>query len=129
MRTSEPLDAEARLLQALHELSASAGRALDPGDLVKLAALRACELLHGDAVALYVWDNAAAVLRPAYTNDSRVPLDDQPVALGEGAAGLAMLRREAVVVNDYRNWEHGIQFFKDRELQAAEAVPLLVADR
>ncbi len=129
MRRTEPLDAEARLLQALHELSASAGRALDPGDLVKLAAVRACELLHGDAVALYVWDQAASVLRPAYTNDDRAPLDNLPLQLGEGAAGLAMLRRETVVVTDYTHWENGLDSFKQRQLQAVEAVPLLVADR
>ncbi|HET6315257.1 MAG TPA: GAF domain-containing protein, partial [Chloroflexota bacterium] len=125
----KPLDAEARLLKALHELSASAGRALDPGELVKLAALRACELLHGDAVALFTWDESARVLVPAYTNDDRAPLDDRPLQLGEGAAGLAMQRRQAVVVTEYENWEHGLASFKERQLKAAEAVPLLVADR
>jgi len=129
MPSTEPLDAEARLLRALQELSASAGRGLDPGELIRLAAIRACELLHGDAVALYVWDDAAGVLVPAFTNDTRSPLDDQAVKLGEGAAGRAMVRREAVVVPDYKSWEHGIQWFQDRGLRAVGAVPLLVADR
>lgn len=129
MPRTPPLDAEARLLRALHELSASAGRALDPGELVQLAALRACELLHGDAVALYIWDEAAEVLKPAYTNDDRAPLDDEPLHLGEGAVGRAMESRQPVVVTNYGHWENGLDSFKERNLQAAQAVPLLVADR
>jgi PAS domain S-box-containing protein len=129
MRSTEPVNAEARLLRALHELSASAGRALDAGELVKLVAVRACELLHGDAVALYIWNETAGVLVPAYTNDDRAPLDDRALHLGEGAIGLAMERRQAVVVTDYTNWGPGLESFKERALQAAEAVPLLVADR
>ena len=69
------------------------------------------------------------MLRPAYTNDDRAPLDNVPLQLGEGAAGLAMLRRETVVVTDYTRWENGLDSFKQRQLQAVEAVPLLVADR
>ena len=76
-------DAEARLLHALLELSASAGRALDPGELVRLTADRACELLQGDAVALYLWDEAAGLLVPVYSNDPRAPDDTRTAASGQ----------------------------------------------
>ena len=66
-RADEP-DAESRLIGALHELSASAGRALDPDELVKLVALRACELVRGDAVALYLWDESVRACNAAFTS-------------------------------------------------------------
>jgi PAS domain S-box-containing protein len=121
--------ADARLLHALHELSASAGRAMDPGKLVTLAAQRACELLHGDAVALYVWDQSVELLVPVYANDPRAPRDDHPLRLGQGAAGQAVERREAVVVTNYMNWEHAVPWAVARNLHTVEAAPLLVADR
>jgi len=124
-----PADAGASLLHALHELSTSAGRALDPGELVKLAAVRACELLHGDAVAVYMWDEALQKLLPVYTNDPHAPNDDHPLQLGQGAAGQAVQRREAVVVQDYTHWEHAVAWGVLRKLQTVEAVPLMVADR
>src|SRR5438128_3429401 len=73
---------EARLLHTLRELSASTGRSLDPAEVVKLVAVRACELIHGDAVALYLWDEAAGLLMPVYSNDSHAPLADQPLRAG-----------------------------------------------
>jgi PAS domain S-box-containing protein len=129
LRPDETAEAEARLLHTLYQLSASAGRTLDPGALVKLVAEHACDLLHGDAVALYMWDDAAGLLRPVYSNDSRQPLDDFPLRLGEGAVGQAMRRRQPIVVEDYPGWEHAIAVGIERGLKSAEAVPLMVSDR
>src|SRR2546421_95157 len=100
-RPDETHDAEARLLRTLYDLSARAGPSLDPGELVKLVAEHAGELLHGDAVALYLWDEAAGLLMPVYTNDTREPLEDQPLRTGQGAAGQAILLRDLVVVDRY----------------------------
>jgi len=128
-RIGDAPDAEARLLRALHELSRSAGRALDPGELVRLTAVSACDLLHGDAVALYLWDEAAGLLVPVYSNDPRAPDDDRPLRLGEGAIGIAMQDRQVVVITDYQHWDKAIPTWLQRGVQAVEAVPLLVADR
>ncbi|MDQ3811764.1 MAG: GAF domain-containing protein, partial [Chloroflexota bacterium] len=122
-------DSAARVLQALHELSASAGRALDPADLVKLAANRACELLRGDAVALYIWDEGRQLLVPLYSNDAHALSVDRPLRPGEGAAGQAVVRREAVLVPDYAGWQHAAPWSAGYGLRAVVAVPLLVADR
>src|SRR5262245_16904889 len=102
---------------------------LDPEELVKLVAARACELLHGDAVALYVWDDTVELLVPLYTNDPIAPHDDHRLRLGEGAAGQAVETRLAVVVSDYSNWEHAVRWGVMRNLQVVEAAPLVVADR
>ena len=122
-------EVEARLLRTLYELSVPAGRALNPGELVKLVAERACDLLNGDAVALYLWDDAAGLLLPVYSNDPREPLEDQPLRPGQGAAGQAVQHRRPIVVDDYAHWENAVAWGVARGLKSVEAVPLMVGDR
>src|SRR5471030_165991 len=122
-------EGEARLLRTLYELSVPGGRALNPGELVKLVAERACDLLHGDAVALYLWDEVAGLLMPVYSNDPRQPLEDQPLRPGQGAAGLAVQFRRPIVVDDYAHWENAVAWGVARGLKSVEAVPLMVGDR
>jgi PAS domain S-box-containing protein len=129
IRPDNSPEVEARLLRTLYDLSVPAGRALTPGELVKLVAERACELLHGDAVALYVWDDAAGLLMPAFSNDPREPLEDQPLRPGQGAAGLALQHRRPIVVDDYAHWENAVAWGVERGLKSVEAVPLMVGDR
>src|ERR1700738_5739857 len=118
-----------RLLRTLYELSASARRTLDPGELVQLGAEHACELLHGAAVALYLFDDAAGLLMPVFSNDPRQPIEDQPLRLGQGAAGQAVQSRRPVVVDDYENYPHAVAWGIARKLKSVEAVPLMVGDR
>src|SRR5260370_17837703 len=99
LRPDETPEVGARLLRTLYELSASAGRTLDPGELVKLVAEHACELLRGDAVALYLWDAAARLLMPVFSNDPRQPVADQPLRLGQGAAAQALQRPDPSVLH------------------------------
>src|ERR1700694_5426156 len=122
-------EVDARLLTTLYELSVPAGRALNPGELVKLVAERACDLLNGDAVALYMWDDAAGLLRPVYSNDPRQAIEDQPLRPGQGAAGQAVLHRRPIVVDDYAQWEHAVAWGVARGLRSVEAVPLMVGER
>jgi PAS domain S-box-containing protein len=132
MTAQEPEEthtAQPRLPRTLYELSTSAGRSLDPGEVVKLVAEHAGELLHGDAVALYLWDEAAGLLMPVYTNDTRQPLEDQPLRAGQGAAGQAVFRRETVIVDDYDHYPHAVAWGLARRLKAVEAVPLLLGER
>ncbi len=82
----EPPEAETRLLRTLYELSISAGRMPNPGELVQLVLERACELLEGDAVALYLWDEAAGLLMPAFSNDPRRWIA-RPAAPSPGRSG------------------------------------------
>src|SRR5229473_1772436 len=126
LRPDETPAVEARLLQTLYELSASAGRTLDPGELVKLVAEHACELLRGDAVALYLWDDAAGLLMPVFSNDPRQPIEDQPLKLGQGAAGQAVQSRQPVVVEDYEDYAHAVAWGTARQLKSVEAVPLMI---
>jgi PAS domain S-box-containing protein len=127
--SEENRDVEARLLRKLYELSSSAGGTLHPGELIRLVAEHACELLSGDAVALYLWDGAAGVMRPLFSNDPREPSDDYTLQPNEGAAGRAVRLRQPVVVEDYAAWDHAIPWVVELGLKSTEAVPLLLGDR
>lgn len=129
MRSDDSEGMDPRLPRTLYELSTSAGRSIDPLDLVKLVAEHASALLQGDAVAVYLWDDAAELLRPVYSNDERQPIEDQPLSAGQGAAGLALQRRESVVVDDYANWDNAVAWGLERGLKSVEAVPLLFGDQ
>src|SRR5262245_9278350 len=101
---------QARLSRTLYELSTSAGRGLDPAELVKRVAEHACDLRRADAVEVYLWDEPSQLLMPAYTNDARQPLSDRPLNEGEGATGQAVLLRRTVVVDDYAHFQHAVDW-------------------
>src|SRR5579859_1338502 len=128
-RPDKAPEVEARLLRTLYEMSVPAGPALEPGELVKLVAERACDLLGGDAVALYLWDETAGVLRPAYSKDHHQHIEDQPLLPGQGAAGLALQQRRPVVVHDYEHWENAVGWGVALGIKSVEAVPLMVGER
>src|SRR5438105_8446324 len=125
---SESPGVEGRLPRPLYELSTSAGRSLDPGDLVRLVAEHAAAVLQGDAVAVYLWDDAAQRLMPVFSNDPRQPVVDQPLRPGEGAAGQAIQLRQSVIVEDYSHYPHAVAWGIERGLKSVEAVPLMVGD-
>jgi PAS domain S-box-containing protein len=129
LRPDDSPAVEARLLQTLYALSSSARRTLDPGELLRLAAEHACELLHGDAVVLYLRDEDTGLLTPVFSNDPRQPAEDRPIEPGQGAAGQSVERREPVIVDDYQHWPLAIEGARVRGLQAIQAVPLIVGDR
>jgi len=128
-RAEDSPEFEARLLRTLYEISVPAGHARDPGELVKLVAERACDLLRGDAVSVYLWDDAARVLLPAYSNDPRQPVEAQPLLPGQGAAGLAVQHRRPIVVEDYAHWDNAVEWCVGLGVKSVEAVPLMVGDR
>src|ERR1041385_3557614 len=106
-----------RLPPTLWELPASPGRSLDPIELIKGVADHACGLLRGDAALVYLWDDAAQLLRPVYSSDQHQPIEEQPVHYGEGAAGQAIKRRESVVVDNYEDWDHAVPWLLGRGLR------------
>ena len=120
---------QARLPRALYDISTAVGRGLihDPAELVRLVAEQARELLHGDAAAVYLWNENRGLLIPVYSNDPRLTVEDHPLRAGEGAAGQAVARRETIVVDDYASFEHKADFAVRRGIKSVEAVPLLLA--
>jgi diguanylate cyclase (GGDEF)-like protein/PAS domain S-box-containing protein len=119
----------AQTFQALHEIAVALSGVLDPAALARIVADRASVLLGADAVALYLWDQEASLLRPLYSNDPRALSADTPLKLGQGIIGRAFAQREPVVVDDYRLWPQALALATSRGLRSALAVPLVVAER
>jgi diguanylate cyclase (GGDEF)-like protein len=117
-----------RDLEALHAVAFAAGRALDADRLAQFATERARELLACDTAALYWWRAAAGVLeriaRSAMTSDPGI----ERVLPGTGMSGVAFVRREAVVVDDYASWANRLPA-GTTSLVSAMATPLFIGDR
>ena len=118
-----------RVFRALHDIAVAVGVVLEPADLARSVAERACELLGADGVGLYLCDESATVLVPLHSSDADVRSPEPPIRQGEGAAGQAFLRGEPVSVPDYAAWPDAGAWARAHAVAAALAVPLRVADR
>ena len=116
-----------RELEALHEVAVASSGLLEPVSLGRLVVERARDLLGGDEATLLMWDPAANGLR--VLADTHVPPFNRVIGAGEGTAGMAFQRAEAVTVEDYPNWEHAVKESIPRGLQSVVATPLLVGSR
>jgi signal transduction histidine kinase len=118
-----------RVFRALHDIAVAVGGVLEPVELARLLADRACELFEVSAVGVYVLDDAAQVLTPVYSSDARESRPEPTIAWGSGAAGQAVSLGEPVIVDDYPTWPHAGVWALASGVRSAMAVPLQVADR
>ena len=114
-------------MEALHEVAVSSSGLLDPSQLGRLVVDRTRGLLGGNDATLLWWDPIEGSLQILADTFAR-PFP-RNVAIGEGTAGIAFERGEAVVVEDYGGWEHAVADSLARGLKSVVAVPLLVRDR
>jgi PAS domain S-box-containing protein len=120
---------QARTHQALHAVATAAAGAAEPDALSKLLAEQACSLLRGEAASVMWWDESSGVLRPHGAAGLWQGDQDFRLRPGQGIAGLAFQRGEAVVVEDYQRWESAVPLSRASGMRAGVAVPLLVGDR
>jgi PAS domain S-box-containing protein len=118
-----------RVYRALYDIAVAVGGMLEPSELARVVAERACDLLSVDGVAVYVGDEVGARLVPLHSSDAPERDPEPPLAAGEGAAGQAYVRGEPVAVPDYARWPHGGGWGRIQGVAAALAVPLRVGDR
>jgi DNA-binding CsgD family transcriptional regulator/PAS domain-containing protein len=123
----EHLD-RASVLEALHEIALAVGATTDPDALAGLVGRHARALLRADDVTVYLWDEAAALLRLVFGEDTGHELFPT-MAPGEGAIGRAFDSGEPEVVTDYQNWEGALPSILERGIQRMAAVPLKVGSR
>jgi diguanylate cyclase (GGDEF)-like protein/PAS domain S-box-containing protein len=116
------------MFRALHEIAVALSGVLDPAALAHMIAERASKLLDADAVALYLWDEEANLLRPLYSNDPR-GAPDRSLPPGVGIIGQAFSSRQPIVIEDYALWPQALELAMARGLRSALAVPLVVAER
>ncbi|MDQ6673524.1 MAG: hypothetical protein M3069_22740 [Chloroflexota bacterium] len=90
-----------RVFRALHDIAVAVGGVLEPVELARLVADRACELLEVGAVGAYILEDAAQVLTLVYSSDSRFEFPEPALVWGSGAAGQAVLLGEPVSVSEY----------------------------
>ncbi|HSS60933.1 MAG TPA: response regulator [Candidatus Limnocylindrales bacterium] len=119
--------ARERELEALHEVAVASSGVLDPVSLGVLVVTRARDLLGGDDATLLLWDDTAQGLR--VLADTHVPPFSRTIASGEGTAGMAFERAEAVAVEDYPRWKHAVKDSIPRGLKSVVASPLLVQSK
>ena len=125
LRAEAALRASEARLRALHEAAVTLAAQRDPRRVLERTLQSAVTLLGAGSGTFYQWDAAAGLLRCAY--NWRVPAgdttpDQRP---GEGLAGHAFARREALIVNDYLAWAHAMASGVTAGLRAALSVPLI----
>ena len=114
-------------MEALHEVAVTSSGLLDPSQLGCLVVERTRGLLGGNDATLLWWDPIEGSL--VILADTFARPFPRNVAIGEGTAGIAFERGEAVVVEDYAGWEHAVADSLARGMKSVVAVPLLVRDR
>jgi len=122
-------EAKERTFRALHEIAVAASGVLDPGALARLTVDRACDLLRVDSAGLAWWDPEKKVLMVLADNHPDAPLGATERRPGEGGMAVAFERKEPVVINDYLNWEHKVDWAAELRHRSVLAVPLMVQDR
>ena len=100
----------------------------DPSRLVQYLLREAVSLSRADGGSVRRWDEAHNQLVLGWKTRSGLGYEGS-LPLGQGAGGLAALRRAPVVMNDYQAASAAFPAFVDHGLRAAVAAPLLHENR
>ena len=129
-QAEEALRARARQLEAVQAAAGEITRELDLNVLLGLIHRRAVALVGAGAGTVYLWDEAGQVLTPAVWHGHGEWLRMLRLKLGEGIAGVIALRREGMMVNDYRNSAYVHPLILERtRVTAVLGEPLVYRDR
>jgi diguanylate cyclase (GGDEF)-like protein len=121
--------AQVELYRALHQIAIAVGGVHDTADLARIVAQGAMALLGADAADVYLWDAERGALRPLYSSDAQPSVVDGFIRSGEGASGQAFQLGVPIHVPDYAIWAHASAWAQTRNVRAALALPLRVADQ
>ena len=120
---------ESARLYALHRASIALTAHTDPDVVLHQVLRNAVGLLGADSGSLYRWDVQTEMLH--CIENWQVPAKDSTPAHppGRGLAGQVFSRREAIIVNNYPDWEHADRSGIDGGLRAGLGVPLVRSGR
>ena len=119
-----------RQVEAVRAVSEEITRELDLATVLNLINLRATDLLRGSAGTVWLWNEADQALAPRAWRGYGEWLRDERRRLGEGVVGAVALRREGVILNEFRAWPHAPHAILERSPVAKVAAePLLYRER
>jgi signal transduction histidine kinase/DNA-binding response OmpR family regulator/HPt (histidine-containing phosphotransfer) domain-containing protein len=117
-------------LEAAHAVSEEITRELDLSVLLRLIVNRAMELVHAGSGTVDLWDTETQSLAPKAWIGIGSWVESVRLRLGEGIAGAVALRREGLIVNDFRNSPYAQGPFGTRTpVTAVLSEPLLYQER
>jgi PAS domain S-box-containing protein len=119
-----------RELDAVRVVSTEIARELDQNALLAVITREAVVLAGGERGAVYLWDESQELLVPQPGSGVDATLEAHRFRLGEGVTGTVALRREGMVVNDFRTSPYVTPFhLAHTRHTAVVAEPLLYRDR
>jgi signal transduction histidine kinase/DNA-binding response OmpR family regulator len=117
-------------LEAVHAVSAEITRELDLVPLLRLILDRALTLAQADSGILHLWDEDNQRLVPQQWRDLDDRLGQLELRAGEDVPGTVALRREGLLVNEYRTSAYAsAPFLEGSALAAVLSEPLLYQGR
>ncbi len=129
-QAEEALMERTRQLEAVRAVSVEITRELDLTTLLTLISRRAIELVQGTSGTIFLWDGEGQVLVPGAWPGFGEWRREVRQALGEGVAGAVAIRREGMIVNDYRTSPYAHPLIRERTgIAAVLAEPLLYRDQ
>jgi GAF domain-containing protein len=126
----EALARRVRQLEAVHAVSQEITKELDLSTLLLLIVRRALELVQAGAGLVHLWDEETQRLVPREWTGCEGWTVRVPLWAGEDVPGAVALRREGLIVNDYRTSPYATGACLARSpLAAVLSEPLLYQDR
>lgn len=119
------MDEPDKTIVAIHQLAVALAVMRDPQGMMALAAHHVRDLLHAEAVAIFVWDAAAGKLMPAFAEPAGTHVGG--VASASGAVGRAFNQRRPIVIDDHPSASDAPVWDARLELGALAAAPLIIA--
>ena len=124
--TQETIE-QAHNFRALHEVAIAAGGLRDLAELGRLVVDHARQLLKTESATLRWWDPATSSLRllasiPALRDEA------ERIASGAGSTGQAFERREPVVIENYPDAKHTLDWAAASGIRSALGVPVMARE-
>ncbi len=129
-RADAALMVRTRELEAIRALSVEITRELDLSRLLALLIERLGELIGGGVASIHLWDAQAQCLNARVSKAADPWRRQLFMRLGEGVSGTVALRREGLIVNDFRSSAYFTPFHAQHSRHTAVmAEPLVYRDR
>ena len=122
------LQEKTEYLEALRQMSLELASQLEPDTLLQSIVTRAVELLGGTVGGLHLYRPKRNLLELAVVAGIEPSILGTMLRPGEGLAGQVWERGEAIIVENYQQWEGRAEVFEGRRFRAVVGVPICWGD-